>query len=120
MSDPDILDSGGGQNPPGVPTPTPQQSLTYAKALGGVAGGPSTILKYAEIISNQKSQRNVLEVKIKKIVPKESNRNSVSSPTSLPRSLNTDDLSELVFEVMNIPFEEGIGVDFYTGRYDTR
>ena len=39
---------------------------------------------------------------------------------SQPKGLTIDDLSEFVFEILNVKFEECIGVDFYTGRYDTR
>ena len=72
--------------------------------------------KYAEIIASQKSQRNVQEVKIKKINP-DSRADMDSVPT---KNLTFDDISELIFEIMNIQFEECIGVDSYTGRYDTK
>ena len=85
-----------------------QISLSYAKAAGGAPGGTSHLQKYAEIIAKQKSQRNVLEVKIKKVTPENT------------KSLNFDDISELVFETLNVQFEDCIGVDYFTGRYDTR
>ena len=111
---------GGTTNPLQTPPPTShpdQSSLTYAAALGGAAGGSNIIRKYEEIIAQQKTKRNVLEIKIRKNIPHGSN---ADNRINQPRSLTIDDLSELVFEVLEVKFEECIGVDFYTGRYDTR
>ena len=43
---------------------TVNMRLTYGKALGGASGG--AMRYYAEIIALQKTQRNVLELKIKR------------------------------------------------------
>ena len=63
-----------GEPPPGppgtAPSPSSQASLTYAKALGGGSGGSAHLMKYAEIIAQQKTNRNVLEMKVKKIESK--------------------------------------------------
>ena len=121
MSDPHLVDSGGGLQGPKVIVTSPvqtnsnQNSLTYAKALGGSSGDSPHLRKYAEIIATQKSQRNVLEMKIKKTNPLNAGHDSL--PT---KSLNFDDISELIFEFINIKFEECIGVDYFTGRYDTK
>ena len=116
MSDPDQYRGGG---PPAIErteqsTSSPdQKSLTYAKALGGASGGTSHLKKYAEIIAMQKSQRNVLEIKIKK------NQKLDKESENFP-NLNFDDISEVIFELINIQFEDCIGVDYNTGRYDTK
>ena len=39
---------------------------------------------------------------------------------TIVKNLTFDDVSELIFEIINIQFEECIGVDYFTGRYDTR
>ena len=91
--------------------------MTYALALGGAAGGSNILRKYEEIIAQQKTQRNVLQIKIKKIIPY---GKDPRDPANQPKGLNIDDLSKLVFEFINVKFEECHGVDFYTGRYDTR
>ena len=96
MSDPNP-NTGAGPGPPdlSVSPPSPQQpSLTYAKALGGAAGVNSNLMKYAEIVAQQKAQRNVLEVKINKVNSNHNNENE--RPI---KSLNMDDISELVFGV---------------------
>ena len=120
MSDPHLADSGGGPQAPQVhitsPSSSTQSTLTYAKALGGQPGDSSHLRKYAEIIATQKTQRNVLELKMKKLNP----LNSADQDNIPTKSLNFDDISELIFEVLNIQFEECIGVDYFTGRYDTR
>ena len=100
--------------PPGTSNPD-QPTLTYAAALGGVSGGKSNLLKYEEIIVQQKTQRNVLEMKIKKVITKDNDGEIIQ-----PKSLTIDDLSEFVFEILNVQFDECVGVDFFTGRYDTR
>ena len=116
MSDPDQYRGGG---PPAIErteqsTSSPdQKSLTYAKALGGASGGTSHLKKYAEIIAMQKSQRNVLEIKIRK------NQKLDKESENFP-NLNFDDISEVIFEIINIQFEDCIGVDYNTGRYDTK
>ena len=121
MSDPH-LDSGGGgtQVPPDhhqVHQSPDQMSLSYAMAAGGATGGSSNNLrKYAEIIEAQKSDRNVLEVKIKR----KNAFNRETNETGNVKSLTFDDISELVFEVLNVQFEDCIGVDYFTGRYDSR
>ena len=73
-------------------------------------------MKYAEIIATQKSQRNVLEIKMKKT----NQDNRAAMDHTIVKNLTFDDVSELIFEIINIQFEECIGVDYFTGRYDTR
>jgi hypothetical protein len=125
MSDPHLTDSGGGgaisssqnqQSSSSLPA-SHQPSSTYAKALGGTASGTtSNLMKYAEIVAQQKSQRNVLEMKIKKITTTNSETNEVINP----KYLTMDDISELIFDIINIKFEECVGVDYFTGRWDTK
>ena len=122
MSDQHHLDhGGGGTRPPDLttspPSPHHQTSLTYAKALGGTSGGSNNLMKYAEIVAKQRAERNVLEVKMKKILTPSSVTGE--APKS-PKSLTMDEISELIFDVLGIKFEECIGVDYWTGRYDTK
>ena len=122
MSDHRLLDhGGGGTRPPDLttspPSPHHQTSLTYAKALGGTSGGSNNLMKYAEIVAKQRAERNVLEVKMKKILTPSSVTGE--APKS-PKSLTMDEISELIFDVLGIKFEECIGVDYWTGRYDTK
>ena len=116
------VDPGGGSlDTPNLtvssPSNHPQSSLTYAKALGGVSAGSSNLKKYAEIVAQQRDQRNVLEVKIKKIQTKSTTPDEAPSN---PKSLTMDDISEFTFDILGIKFEECVGVDYWTGRYDSR
>ena len=56
------------QNPTSTVKPD-QKTLTFAEALGGASGGSQSLRKYAEIIALQKKERNVLELKLRKIKP---------------------------------------------------
>ena len=69
-------------------------------------------MKYAEIVANQRDQRNVLEVKIKKI----QTPSTTDEAPSNPKSLTMDDISEFTFDILGIKFEECVGVDYWTGR----
>ena len=46
--------------------------------------------------------------------------NRAAMDHTIVKNLTFDDVSELIFEIINIQFEECIGVDYFTGRYDTR
>ena len=96
MSDPPLVDSGGGLQAPQVnitpPSSSNQNSLTYAKALGGQSGDSSHLRKYAEIIATQKTQRNVLESKMKKTNP----LSSADQENATTKSLSFDDISEFI------------------------
>ena len=123
MSDIQVFDSGGGtevhnSETTGNNLPNEninQQSPTYASAVGGSTENQN-IKKYSDIIAQQKKERNIIEIKIKKqtITNKDTNE-------EVPiKNLTFDDLSELLFEVLGISFEDCIAADYYTGRYDTR
>ena len=103
------------QNPTSTVKPD-QKTLTFAEALGGASGGSQSLRKYAEIIALQKKERNVLELKLRKIKPININNQEAENVPNL----TFDDLSELIFEVFNIKFEHCIGVDYNTGKYDTK
>ena len=124
MSDPLLIDKGG--TPPDQdhendvvqyqPTNS-QDTSTYAKALGSTIGSmDSNIRNYSDIIAQHRKERNVIEIKLKKLKSVASN----DSEDSYVKNLNFDQISELVFEVLKISFEDCVGADYYTGRYDTR
>ena len=92
-----------------------QNSLTYAKAVGGAVEN-EYLKKYSEIIASQKRERNVLEIKLKKLKVPSNDTNEEGTA----KNLSFDDISELIFEALGFQFEDCIGVDYYTGRYDTR
>ena len=68
---------------------------------------------FAEIIATEKSNRNILEIKLKKIATDDENVVKV-------KPLSFDNLGELVFDVLNIDPAQCIGFNYSSGRYDTR
>ena len=68
---------------------------------------------FAEIINSEQVNRNILEIKLKKIQPSEEN-NAYAKPITF------DDLGEIVFDVLKIDPSQCIGYNYSTGHYDTR
>ena len=120
MSDPHLIDKGGTSTLPDQQSEGEQniqQTLTYAKALEGETGSlDSSLRNYLDIIAQHRKERNVIEIKLKKVKPTDEN----NSDEIYVRNLSFDEMSELVFEVLKISFDDCIGADFYTGRYDTQ
>ena len=112
MADPHLIDKGGGDKPDlSVPKPD-QMTPSYAMAVESAPEG-STLRKFADIIASQKAGRNVLEVRMKKI-------QNITLEAEPIKNLNFDDISEIIFEILNIKFEDCVGIDFTSGRYDTK
>ena len=89
-------------------------STTSAWALGGGAGSEVRMRNFAEIIAEEKKQRNILEIHLVKKAA------TVENETFRPKSLTFDDLGELLFDVLNVDPSQCIGFNYSTGRYDTR
>ena len=71
------------------------------------------IRSYEEIIADAKSNRNILEIHLKKNTP-------VDDPSKKPANLTYDQLGELLFDVLKIKSDECLQLNFSTFRYDTR
>ena len=88
-------------------------STTPASVGGGVKNPPDVRLRsFAEIIATEKSNRNILEIKLKKIATDDENVKV--------KPLSFDNLGELVFDVLSIDPAQCIGFNYSSGRYDTR
>ena len=70
---------------------------------------------FSQIIEEEKANRNILEINLRKITSTDSN-----GDTYKPKHLNFDDLAELIFDVLNIKPDDCLSYDYNTGRYDTR
>ena len=68
-------------------------STTSAWALGGGSGSEVKMRNFAEIIAEEKKQRNILEIHLVK------KATTVDDETFRPKSLTFDDLGELLFDV---------------------
>ena len=81
-------------------------STTTAWAVGGGAGD-IRMRSFAEIIAAEKDNRNILEINLTRL-------------QSNVKSLNYDDLGELIFDVLNVDYSLCLGFNYTTGRYGTR
>ena len=88
-------------------------STTPAAVGGGVKSPNVRLRSFAEIVASEKSNRNILEIKLKKIATDDENVVKV-------KPLSFDNLGELVFDVLNIDHAQCVGFNYSTGRYDTR
>ena len=88
-------------------------STTPARAGGGVKNSEVRLRSFAEIIASEKTERNILEIKLKKIAADDENGVKM-------KPLSFDNLGELVFDVLTIDHTQCIGFNYSSGRYDTR
>ena len=102
-------------------TSTPVPNLNLPGQLSGnpawtgsrVTGG-NPMRSFAQILEEEKKNRNILEIHLAKITTEE-------DPTGKSKkSLNFDDLGELIFDVLKIKIEECLTFDYNTGRYDSK
>ena len=89
-----------------------RRTVTSAWAGGGVTGRNILTRTFAQIIDDEKKQRNILEIQL--------NRNINQTTGSSPKNLTYEDIGELLFDILEIQPEECISFNFNTGRYDQR
>ena len=102
---------GGGSSSPSShssPTATPE------KSGGGSDGTPCRMRTFEEIIADEKKNRNILIVKLTKIVT------IVNGEEVKEKSLNIEDVGELLFDVVQLKVEDCAGISLSTNRYDTK
>ena len=109
-----------GQPPPGDPpnlhpTPAPTQSTTTPeKTGGGPEATPCRMRSFEEIVADEKKNRNILIVKLVKIVT------IVNGKEEKEKNLTMEDVGELLFDVVKLKVEECDGLSLSTSRYDTK
>ena len=104
-------DPGGGGG-----TNASKRALPVTSAWAGDRMGASSNTKmrsFEEIVQEAKSNRNILEIHLKK------NVNS-DDPSVKPSNLTLDQFGELLFDKLNINSEDCICVNYASHRYDTR
>lgn len=117
MAPPDPVDTGGTKETSPQPTTLPvpdQRTATPAWAGGSVTGGITT-RSFAQILEDEKKDRNILEIQL--------NCNTITSESgsqSKAKNLTYEDIGELLFDILEINPEDCISFNFNTGRYDQR
>ena len=89
-------------------------SATTVMAVGGGDATEVRMRSFAEIIASENQERNILEIHLIRLSTKENNVMTKS------KALTFDDLGELIFDVLNVDYNECAGFNYTTGRYDTR
>ena len=69
---------------------------------------------FEQILSDEKSSRNILEIILKKNITFENNKEVK------PKNITFDQLSVFIFDILKIRPQDCVGIDYTTGRYDTR
>ena len=109
-----------GGPPPGAGPPM-NQTLTsptqegpglksFAESVKSSSGGPTNMRSFAEIMSQEKKNRNILEIKTIK-------NKSEEAP---PPDLKAEDIGELLFDILKVNPADCLAYDYNTGRYDTK
>ena len=105
-------DQGGGEPPQDGPPTHLKPGQTFAEATqvaGIVSGGIQSSRTFEEIIKEEQKNWNILEIILTRTDPNAKNMN-----------LTFDDLSIFIFDIMKIKHQECEGIDYTTGRYDSR
>ena len=121
--------SSGGQPPgagPPIPSsPTQKEGLTsptlsatikgpglktMADAVKSGSRGPANMRSFAEIMEQEKRNRNILEIKTVK----------TRSEEAPPPDLKAEDIGELLFDILHVNHADCLAYDYNTGRYDTK
>ena len=77
------------------------------------AGEPVTMRSFEQILAEASSNRNILEIHLKKNISNDEHRTK-------PANLTFDQLGELIFDHLQIKREDCLRFNFTTPRYDTR
>ena len=83
---------------------------SMADAVKGSSGGPANMRSFAEIMEQEKKNRNILEIKTIKIRSEEAS----------PPDLKAEDIGELLFDILKVNPADCLAYDYNTGRYDTK
>ena len=90
---------------------------TMAEAVKNSSGGPTNMRSFAQILEQEKKDRNILELRITKIrteeaLPPNYNYNS--------NNMSAEDIGELLFDILKLNPSHCLAYDYNTGRNDTK
>ena len=101
------LDPGGGVN-----DSSPGKKMTTTPATGTDSVPPKRMRSFAEFLSNEQKNRNILLVKM--------TRGSTSRDEVSIKPLNQEDISEFLFDIIKLKVEDCEGIALRTHKYDTK
>ena len=90
-------------------------SKSMADAVKNSSGGPATMRSFAQILEQEKKDRNILELKITKIRTEEALPSTYNSNNML-----AEDIGDLLFDVLKLNPAHCLAYDYNTGRQDTK
>ena len=113
------LDAGGGALGGWSPTPRLYNHVTSGTRAPGKSPPPQptpsqTLRSFQQILEDEKANRNILEVKLKKIVKQ------VEGEPVKPANLSLEQVGELIFDVIGVNPSDCAGVALTTHRYDSK
>ena len=109
------------QKDPGLKSPTISAKnlgpglKTMADVVKNSSGGPPNMRSFAQILEQEKKDRNILELKINKIWTEEA-----PPPTSNSNYMSAEDIGELLFDILKLNPSHCLAYDYNTGRNDTK
>ena len=108
----DTGDGGGPKHQPHDASSKP--STTPVQTGGGPSSTTPRMRSFEEIVADEKKNRNILVVKINKIIK------IVDGKEVKEKSLHMEDVGELLFEVIKLKVSDCAGLSLSTSRYDTK
>ena len=101
-----------GEPPPGNQGPGHQDAAT--SRVGGSSVGPKQMRTFAQILADEKEERNILEIKLTK------RYSGDQGNQTKPENLSFERIGELMFDVLKLKAEDCRRVALVTNRYDTK
>ena len=93
-----------------------QGTMASAWASDSVSGGNRKMRTFEQILEDEKSQRNILEIQIQKM----NILNEDDETVQKAKNLTFEDFGELMFDILKINPEDCISFNLSSGRYDLR
>ena len=106
---------GGGppQHQPQLAT-TSLPTMTPERTGDGATDTPCRMRTFEEIIAQEKKRRNILTVKMTKIVK------FFDGKEVKDKNLTMEDIGEFIFDILKVKIDECAGLSLSTSRYDTK
>ena len=88
---------------------------TMAEAVKNSSRGPTNMRSFAQILEQEKKDRNILELRINKIRTDEAVPHPLNS-----NNMSAEDVGELLFDILRLNPAHCLAYDYNTGRNDTK